>query len=117
MTTDLDTLLGRQAPEIARLTEALLAFMTRIAPDLTPAVRLGWGSINFRHARAGFVCAIFPYPDRVSLIFEHGRQLSNHSGLLQGEGRQVRFVALAPGAALPEAELTALIAEAIALRA
>jgi hypothetical protein len=117
MIPDLDTLLDRHSPAIAAQARALHALLGRIAPDLTPQVRLGWGSVNFRHARAGFVCAIFPYPNRVSLIFEQGRQLSNHSGLLQGDGRQIRFIAFAPGAVLPEPELTELIAEAIALRA
>lgn len=67
------------------------------------------------HPRAGLVCAIFPMRDHVSLIFEHGRQLD--SPLLQGEGKQVRFVRIEIGA-LPERDALAILAaEAIALKA
>jgi len=92
-----------------------VAAVRELQPDLAPRVRLGWGSINFRHPQAGFVCAVFPMPDHVSLVFEHGRQLS--SPLLQGTGRQVRFIRFEPGDPVPRDELAILLAEAIALRA
>ncbi len=53
--------------------------------------------------------------DHVSLVFEHGRQLS--SPLLQGDGKQVRFIRLEPGTDIPEDEIAILLAEAIALKA
>ena len=83
-----------------------MAAVRELQPDLAPRVRLGWGSINFRHPQAGFVCAVFPMPDHVSLVFEHGRQLS--SPLLQGTGRQVRFIRFEPGDPVPRDELAAL---------
>lgn len=92
-----------------------MAAVRELRPDLAPRVRLGWGSINFRHPQAGFVCAVFPMPDHVSLVFEHGRQLS--SPLLQGTGQQVRFIRFDPGDPVPRDELAILLAEAIALRA
>lgn len=84
-------------------------------PDLSPKVRPGWGSVNYHHERAGFVLALFPYADRVSVIFQQGRLLS--SALLEGETRQVRWVVLRPGDPVPWDELGLLILEAIALRA
>mgnify|MGYP000867573911 CR=1 FL=1 len=91
--------------------------LRRLRPDLVSQVRLGWGSVDFRHPGAGFVCAVFPMVDHVSLVFEHGRQLDNASGLLQGNGKQVRFIPFPPGAEIPEQALGLLLAEAIALRA
>lgn len=112
----LDDLLAPKPAAIAVLARDLLAVLFAIAPDLAPKVQTGWGSINFRHKRAGFICAVFPYPDRVSLIFEHGRQLSNDSELLQGDHRQIRFIPFVPGDTIPADDLAALIGEAIALR-
>jgi hypothetical protein len=112
---DLDTLLARTDPAVAETVRDLAALLDAIAPDLEPQVRLGWGSVNYRHKRAGFVCAIFPMRDHVSLIFENGRQLD--SPLLQGEGKQVRFVHVVLGTLPDRDALAILIAEAIALKA
>lgn len=103
-------------PPIGEIAARAIAAIRNLRPDLVPHVRLGWGSVNFRHPRAGFVCAVFPMADHVSLVFEHGRQLSNDSGLLQGDGKQVRFIPLRPDDEIPEEALGLLLAEAIALR-
>lgn len=106
----------RPFPEaIGDLTASLALTLLRLSPELDAKARLGWGSVNFRHPGAGFVCAIFPMEDHVSLVFEHGRQLS--SPLLEGDGKQVRFIRFTPGSAIPEDDLAILLAEAIALRA
>lgn len=119
MTTSSDAeiagLVGSFRPEIATMAAGVIAAIRALRPDLSPRVRLGWGSVNFRHPQAGFVCAVFPMPDHVSLIFEHGRELD--SPLLQGEGKQVRFIPFRPGDKVPRDELAILLAEAIALRA
>ncbi len=112
---DLETLLARTDPEVAQTVRELAALLDTIAPDLAAQVRLGWGSVNYRHPLAGFVCAIFPMKDHVSLIFEHGRQLD--SPLLQGDGKQVRFVRVELGTLPDRDALAILVAEAIALKA
>jgi hypothetical protein len=114
---EIESYLGAFRPPIAETAGRVIATLRRLRPDLVPQVRLGWGSVNYRHSRAGFVCAVFPMADHVSLVFEHGRQLSNESGLLQGNGRQVRFISFRPGQAILEDALGMLLAEAIALRA
>jgi len=106
----------RPFPEpIGALASKLALTLLNLRPDLEAKARLGWGSVNYRHPVAGFVCAVFPMEDHVSLVFEHGRLLS--SPLLEGEGRQVRFIRLEPGAAIPEDDIAILLAEAIALKA
>jgi len=114
---EIEGFLAGCAPPIGATAGLLIATLRRLRPDLVPQVRLGWGSVNFRHPGAGFVCAVFPMADHVSLVFEHGRQLDNASGLLQGNGKQVRFIPFPPGAEIPEQALGLLLAEAIALRA
>ena len=106
----------RQFPEpIAMLASDLALTLLSIRPDIEGKARLGWGSVNYRHPKAGFVCAIFPMEDHVSLVFEHGRLLS--SPLLEGDGKQVRYIRFEPGAEIPEDEIAILLAEAIALKA
>lgn len=106
----------RSFPEpIQQLTSKLALTLLSVRPDLEAKARLGWGSVNYRHPAAGFICAIFPMEDHVSLVFEHGRQLS--SPLLEGDGKQVRFIKLVPGNDIPEDDIAILLAEAIALKA
>jgi hypothetical protein len=113
---DLDALLMWHTRPIARLARELIAMIRAIRPDLEGTVRAGWGSVNFKHGKAGLICAVFPLKDNVRLVFEHGRLLSNDSGLLEGEQRQIRSIHLRPGAPIPETELALLLAEAVALR-
>lgn len=113
--TDFVALLGRFDRPVAVLARETVTLLSTIRPELDPVVRRGWGSVNFRHPKAGFLCAVFPMPDRVSLAFEHGRLLS--SPLLEGDTKQVRWIPLRPGSALPVDDIAVLLAEAIALRA
>jgi len=111
----LDALLAPLPDETAKLAWALIAFVAAY-PGLTGKVMPGWRSVNFRHARAGHVCAVFPYADRVALYFEQGRMLSDPDGLLRGEDlKKGRFLALRPGDTIPETAIGLFIGEAIAL--
>ena len=114
---DLSDLLARFEAPIADMARRLVDVLADIGPDLAPAVKMGWGSVNYRHPRAGFICAVFPNAEHVSLVFEQGRLLS--SPLLKGNDktRQVRWIELRPGDDIPVDEIAILIAEAIALRA
>ena len=111
---DLVPVLRPYSEPVATLTRDAVRLLVDLRPDLEPRVRLGWGSVNFRHPAAGHICAIFPLEHHVSLVFEHGRLLS--SPLLEGDGKQVRFIRLLPGAELPADAIGLLLAEAIALK-
>ena len=79
-------------------------------------VMRGWRSVNFRHAQAGHVCAVFPYADRVALYFEHGRLLDDPEGVLMGDDlKKGRFIRLRPGEPIPQTAIGLLLVEAIAL--
>lgn len=109
-----EALLAHRPAAVAELARQVAAMIAEVRPDLVPAVRSGWGTINYRHQRAGFVCALYPRADSVSLLFERGRLLS--SPLLEGDGRKMRFIRLRPGQAIPVDEIAILLAEAIALQ-
>ena len=74
------------------------------APDAVESVYKGWHGFGYRHAAAGYFCAVFPRAETVQLSFDHGALLPDRHGLLAGGGRQVRYVEVrAPGD--PPAEL------------
>lgn len=111
----LDDLLAPLPEEIGSLARELVALVGGM-PGLTGKVMPGWRSVNFRHAKAGHVCAVFPHEDRVSIYFEHGRVLSDPEGVLMGdELKKGRFLRLYPGKESPEATIYVLVSEAIAL--
>lgn len=86
-------------------------------PDLRERVARGWGALTLHHPRAGYVAGLFTYPDRARLVWERGVELHDPEGLLHGDGRQVRWLALdAPGPGLAAA-IEAFLAQALALRA
>ena len=110
-----ESLLAPMPLPIADLARALIATIADF-PGLSGRVMLGWRSVNFRHAVAGHVCAVFAQPQRVSLYFEHGKLLQHGEGLLVGEGlKKGRVLRLVPGDTIPRDEVAILLSEAIAL--
>jgi hypothetical protein len=96
-----------------------LAAWTRSAvlaadPDLTERVYRGWQGIGFRHAEAGYVCAIYPRSDWVVLLFEHGASLADPDCALLGDGKQTRFLRITEKSKGTEERITAYVHQAIA---
>jgi hypothetical protein len=113
--SDFAALIAPLPPPIAELTARLVALVAA-HPGLSGKVMRGWKSVNFRHATAGHVCAVFPQSDRVSLYFEHGRLLEQGDGLLQGDGlKKGRYLRLVAGDDIPVDRIGILLSEAIAL--
>ncbi len=85
-----EQLLDDHTDDVVRTAQRLRDVLLGAHPDLTERARTGWHSINYTHPAAGFVCALFPYADRVDLVFEHGALLPDPDGHLTGTTRQVR---------------------------
>jgi hypothetical protein len=114
---DLDLLVGKFEPKIVALTHSLIGLVRDLRPELTPKVQFGWGTINFRHPVAGFLCAVYPAREHVALIFQQGRLLDSPLLIDDGKVKQVRWIPLRPGEELPVDDIGILLAEAVALRA
>jgi hypothetical protein len=71
----------------------------------------GWRLIGFR--RRGYFAFIQPMPDHVRLGFEHGAALPNIGGLLEGDGKQVRFVSIRSARAAGSRALKTLLSAAL----
>lgn len=102
---------------IVSLMRKVMRVVEATHPELSRKVHRGWQAVAYRHERAGYVCGVFIRSDRVMLLFEHGRQLSDPEGVLHGDGKQVRFIAYLPGDKLDRTTVALYIAEAISLRA
>jgi hypothetical protein len=86
-------LLAEHNGEVADLTRRLRAAVLTGRPELTEKIYLGWYGV-----------ALFPRADEVHVGFEHGVDLPDPDGLLQGDGRQVRYLVFRPDAARPTPE-------------
>jgi hypothetical protein len=102
-------------PAIQALTDQLRTLIKRTIPNVDEAVYVGWRLIGYRvreGSRSRYFCFVAPFPDRVALGFEYGVLLTNDTGLLEGDGTQVRYVTIRCTEDIHEPELAALIAEA-----
>lgn len=103
---------------IQDLARQLCAIVRDTMPHAVEAVYPGWKLIGYRVPDGGktrYFCYVAPLADRVSLGFEYGVLMANDSGLLEGAGSQVRYVAFRPGDTPDPAALAPLIAEAAAI--
>jgi hypothetical protein len=113
---DIESLFERYDPPIIALGLGLVATVRDIRPDFAAKVAFGWSTVNFRHAEAGFVCAVYPSRDHVSLIFQNGRLLDHPLLTDDGKVKRVRWIPFAPGDEIPTDDIAILLAEAVALR-
>jgi hypothetical protein len=101
--------------EIRALAEQLRQLIRQAIPNIAEAVYPGWKLIGYREQegrRSRYFCFVAPFEDRVVLGFEYGVLMADTEGLLEGDGKQVRYVTLRSQADLRPRELSALIAEA-----
>lgn len=111
-----DDILNDHTPEVRAIAEALRRLIHDTVEGMTERAYPGWHAIGFRHPVAGYVCGIFPFADYVRFVFEHGRQLTDPDGVLQGDGKQIRYIDLRDAAEVPDDAVRLLLLEAVALR-
>jgi hypothetical protein len=110
-----DDLLSEHPEAVAATAQRLRRVLLDAHPQLEERVRRGWHSINYRNPVAGFVCAVFPTPDRVHLVFEHGARLPDPERRLTGTGRQVRALVLEAADAVDPEVVGAFLDHAVEL--
>ena len=79
----------------------------------------GWRCIAYRHPKAGYVCGLFPVRGTVKLYFEQGARVPDPLGILQGQGRQTRFMEFFTVEEVAERAgiISILVRDAVALKA
>lgn len=115
-TAQLNAIIDNRAPEMARLTKAVLAKMRERLPGTVEMVYDKKNSlvIGFCSApRAGQVInSIATYSKWINLYFFEGDTLPDPHGLLQGKGSMVRSIRVSDAAELERPAVKALIAAA-----
>lgn len=97
--------------KIRALARRLRELVLRAAPDASEAGYAGWKLVGYRCPH--YFCFVAPHVDHVRLGFEHGNRLADPNGVLEPMGKQVRFVRLVPGKAIPIRVIRTLIREAL----
>ncbi|MSP14551.1 MAG: DUF1801 domain-containing protein [Chloroflexi bacterium] len=84
-------------PEIQVSAQTLRTLVRQTIPNVTEAVYRGWKLIGYRQKegrRNVYFAYIAPSPAGVALGFEYGFLLTDPEHLLQGNGKQVRFITI-----------------------
>jgi hypothetical protein len=117
MSKDLDRIIAKQRPEMAKLVKAVLA---KLRPRFPGAVELVYD--KKRGMVLGFcpderasnaINSIAVYTKWINLYFFEGNTLPDPDGLLQGEGSIVRHIRLTSADDLDRPAIKALMAEAL----
>jgi hypothetical protein len=119
--TQLASFFAKYEPAIAKLGKALRAKLRARLPGLFEIAYVYENQnslvISYSPTEQGYegLCGIALYPERVTLFFGKGAQLSKSdpSKLLQGSGKTVRYVVLQSVADFDRAEIQALMAAAL----
>lgn len=98
---------------VAKLSEAARKVIRRTVPSAAEKLRPGWQLIGYNAPR--YFAFIAPKVNYVMLGFEWGVMLPNLSGLLEGDGSQVRFIAVRSAEVLRSQAVVELIRAAATL--
>ena len=101
--------------EIRTLAEKLRKLIRETMPEAKESGHPFWHSLNYRHPSAGYVCGLFPRNEYIDLVFEFGILLPDPQNVLEGEGKQVRYLRVTKDTQIPEKEIKQLIQDALAL--
>ena len=104
-------------PGVRELAEQLRGIILAAAPEASETAYPTWHAIGYRHPRAGYFCGIFPQVESVRLIFEFGVLLPDPGRVLEGSGKQVRYVEIREGDPVPVEAIREFLEAALSLPA
>ena len=103
---------GRDAP-VRDVLEDLRRLVHEALPDAAEGFK--WGAPVFDNAHGVTVVYLYGGKDHANLGFVRGAELDDPAAILKGRGKAGRHVRIFPGAAIPRAELAALLRQCAAL--
>ena len=111
----LEEILADHTSEVRALSERLRKLVLQTVPTAAEVAYPGWHGIGYHHSESGYFCGIFPRKDRVQLGFEFGALLPDPNGVLEGTGKQVRYVMIREGKEIRVGAIKKLLLAAIDL--
>lgn len=113
--TTVESILESHSPEVRALVNRLRQIVRKAVPAATETAHPVWHSIGYHHPDNGYFCGLFPHSQRVDVAFEFGVLLPDPDGLLEGPGKQVRYVRIRKRKDIRVRALNQLLAAAIDL--
>ena len=101
--------------EVREIADELRRLVMETVPNTTETAYPGWRLIGYRQMdrpRGRYFCFVAPMLDHVRLGFEYGTSLTDDQHLLEGSGKQVRYVTVRDLESIDRERLIAFIAEA-----
>lgn len=111
-----DQILTDHIPPIVTLAQRLRGLVLQGVPEAQEVAYPGWHAIGYRHHDAGYFCGIFPFADHIKLYFEYGRFLPDPGRILQGDGRQTRYLVIKSSEEIDAGYINQLVKDSIALK-
>jgi hypothetical protein len=106
-----EQILDRFDPKVVALANRVRRLVLGMIDGVTEYGMPGWGLIGFR--RHGYFAFIQPMADHIRLGFEHGAALPDLGGLLEGDGKQVRYVSIRSASAATSRVIKMLVSAAL----
>lgn len=94
-------------PAIREIAEQLMSLVREAVSGVDERVYPGWRLIGYRHH--GYFCCVAPQQERVRLGFEHGIELPDPHGLLEGDSTQMRWITIRSKTAIQRKKLREMI--------
>ena len=113
--TSPDDILAQDTPQVRELVQRLRELVVATVPNAKEIAYPVWKGLGYHHPEGGYFCGVFPQGDGVKLGFEFGVLLSDPDGVLEGTGKQVRYVVIKEGQAIPEDAIKRLLEAAVGL--
>lgn len=88
--TEIEQLVGRQAPPIQSIARAVQELIRALGLDLEEDVSTKLGILYFKHN--GVVCALSLHKAHANLHFYKGLEMDDPDGILQGSGGKLRHI-------------------------
>jgi hypothetical protein len=74
-----------------------------------------WKGVGYSESKAGYLFAIFPSKSVVKIGFEYGILLNDKDKVLQGEGKQVRYLAIPTTGEINFKQIIGFVKQSLAL--
>lgn len=111
----IEEILKPHSKEIIFIVSELRDFFKEEFPSLIEKGYPMWKGIGYSDPKSGYLCAIFPLEAEVKLGFEYGIILKDKDNVLQGDGKQLRYIVIHSEADINRKQIKDFVKQSLAL--
>ncbi len=111
----IEEILNKHTKKIIDIVNALRDFIASEFPNFQEKGYPVWKGLGYKDPKCGYICGIFPYEEYVDFGFEYGILLKDKDKLLQGDGKQVRYLPVKTLAQINEKAIKDFLKQSLAL--